>query len=175
MSSVLTISGRLRDRHLKQLVRMSRDSTVGPTALYYAGVTAPVISASVALLSRKAMTGLGLSPFWQLMASAQLAAIAGIAWYLIFMRWSYRHRSGRGTESLLDTEISASDAGLTVRRGPVETRIGWDGVRRTVRGSSYLAVFVDGADALIIPDEWFGTDVQHCAAFSDFVRLKVPT
>lgn len=174
MSEVLTISGRLKDRHLKQLVRMSRDSTVGPTALYYAGVTAPVISASVALLSRNAMRELGLDPFWQLMASAQLAAIAGIAWYLIFMRWSYRHRSGRGTERTLDTEVTASVAGLAVRRGSVETRIGWDGVRGVKRGRNFVAIFVEGADALIVPDEWFGPDIAGRTAFSDLVLSKVP-
>lgn len=174
MSRVLTISGRLQDRHLKQLVRISRDSTVGPTALYYAGVTAPVVSASVALLARRVMIELGLTPFWQLMASAQLAALAGIAWYLIFMRWSYRHRSGRGTERSLDTEVSASAEGLSVRRGPVETRIGWEGVRRTIRGSDHLAIFIDGADALIIPDDWFGGDKAASLAFTEFVTSKVP-
>lgn len=173
MSRVLTISGRLKDRHLKQLVRISRDSTVGPTALYYAGVTAPVVSASVALLSRRVMIELGLSPFWQLMASAQLAALAGIAWYLIFMRWSYRHRSGRGTERSLDTEVSASEAGLSVRRGPVETRIGWEGVRRTIRGRDHLAIFIEGADALIIPDDWFDGDTAASLAFTEFVTSKV--
>jgi hypothetical protein len=174
MSRVLTISGRLQDRHLKQLVRISRDSTVGPTALYYAGVTAPVVSASVALLARRLMIELGLTPFWQLMASAQLAALAGIAWYLIFMRWSYRHRSGRGTERSLETVVAASEAGLSVRRGPVETRIGWEGVRRTIRGTDHLAIFIDGADALIIPDDWFGGDKAASLAFTEFVTSKVP-
>ena len=173
MSETLTISGQLGDQHLKQLVRMSRDSTVGPTALYYAGVTAPVISASVALLVRNAVRQIGWDPFWQLMASAQVAAIAGISWYLIFMRWSYRHRAGRGTESSLETEVGASEEGLRVRRGPEETRIGWDGVRRVTRGKGFVAVFVEGADALLIPDTWFGGDDARRAAFSDYLLSKV--
>jgi hypothetical protein len=61
-----------------------------------------------------------------------------------------------------------------VRRGPVETRIGWEGVRRTIRGSDHLAIFIDGADALIIPDDWFGGDKAASLAFTEFVTSKVP-
>ncbi|MGB3625119.1 MAG: hypothetical protein WA989_04805, partial [Henriciella sp.] len=42
-------SGRLRDKDIKRLVNKTRSSNIGPTALYYAGVTAPVISSGVAL------------------------------------------------------------------------------------------------------------------------------
>ncbi len=173
MSETLSVSGRLKSRDLKRLVRISRTGTVGPTALYYAGLTAPIISASVALLAKDVARSLGWSHFEQLLVSANLAAFAGIAWYIIFMRWSYRNRAGRGTERTLDTEITAAPDGLAVRRGPVETRIAWAGVRKVDVRSGHIAVFVDGADTLIIPDDWFGPDAARRAAFTDYVTAKV--
>ncbi|MFN3912910.1 hypothetical protein [Hyphomonas sp.] len=59
MSEFLSVSGRLKSRDLKRLIRMSRTGTVGPTTLYYAGLTAPIISASVALLARQGADALG--------------------------------------------------------------------------------------------------------------------
>ena len=152
---------------------MSRSGTVGPTTLYYAGLTAPIMSASVALLAEDVAGSLGWDNYSQFMMSAVLAIFAGITWYAIFMRWSYRHRPGRGTESSHDTDVSASPDGLIVRRGAVETRIGWGGVRKVSSNNGHLAVFVEGADMLIIPDEWFGRDSARCAAFKDYVTAKV--
>ncbi len=173
MSEFLSVSGRLKSRDLKRLVRMSRSGTVGPTTLYYAGLTAPIISASVALLARQGAHALGWDDYTQLMTSALLAAFAGITWYAIFMRWSYRHRPGRGTESSHETGIQASPDGLIIRRGAVETRIGWDGVQKVSSNKGHLAVFVEGADMLIIPDDWFGRDSARCADFKDYVTAKV--
>ena len=84
---------------------MSRSGTVGPTTLYYAGLTAPIMSASVALLAEDVAGSLGWDNYSQFMMSAVLAIFAGITWYAIFMRWSYRHRPGRGTESSHDTDV----------------------------------------------------------------------
>lgn len=173
MSDFLSVSGRLKSRDLNRLVRMSRTGTVGPTTLYYAGVTAPIISASVALLAKDLARSLGWSPFEQLLASANLAAFAGIAWYIIFMRWSYRHRPGRGTERTLETEVMAAVDCLIVRRGLVETRIEWAGIRKVDVSGGNIAVYVDGADTLIIPHEWFGGDSARRAAFTDYVTEKV--
>lgn len=173
MSETLSVSGRLTSRDLKRLVRTSRTGTVGPTALYYAGLTAPIISASVALLAKDVARSLGWSPFEQLLASANLAAFAGIAWYVIFMRWSYRNRPGRGTERTLDTEITAAAEGLSVRRGPVETRIAWAGVRKVDVRSGHISVFVEGADTLIIPNDWFGQDKTRREAFTEYLTAKV--
>lgn len=172
MSDSLSVSGRLSSRDLKRLVRMSRSGTIGPTALYYGGLTAPIISASVALLAMDVARALGWDAFSQLLASANLAAFAGIAWYVIFMRWSYRNRPGRGTERSLDTQVTVSADGLAVRRGPVETRIAWAGVCKVTPGKAHLAVFIDGADTLIIPDNWFGQDTARRAAFIDFVTSR---
>jgi hypothetical protein len=172
MSETLSIAGRLKGQDLKRLVQLSRTGTVGPTALYYAGVTAPIISASVAVMAKGAARSAGWDPLFQLLASANVAAFAGITWYVIFMRWSYRHHSGRGTERSLETEVSASEDGLVVRRGPVETRIGWSGIRKVSARKGHLTVLPDGADALIIPDDWFGEDAARRDAFRAYVTAR---
>ncbi len=173
MSKSLAVSGRLTSRDLKRLVRVSRSGTIGPTALYYAGFTAPIISASVALLAKDVARSMGWDTLLQILVSANLAAFAGIAWYLIFMRWSYRNRPGRGTELTLDTQVTVTEDCLSVRRGPVETRIGWTGIRKIDVGPGHLAVFIEGADTLIIPEAWFGNDTARRATFTEFVTSRV--
>ena len=158
MSAPVTISGDLSPVDLKRLTRLARRSTVGPTATYYAGVTAPVISAAVAIFGKTAFQALAMPAYWVFMFSAIMAAAAGIVWYLIFMRWSYRHSVGRGAELTEPTEISAGPDYISVRRGPIETRIGWEAVRAVHVRRGYIAVMADGADALVIPNRWYGRD-----------------
>ncbi|MCI4644449.1 MAG: hypothetical protein MRY64_06675, partial [Hyphomonadaceae bacterium] len=103
----LCVSGDLAPGDLKRLTRLARRSTIGPTATYYAGVTAPIISAAVAIFGKTAFQAIDLPAYWVFMFSAMMAALAGIAWYLIFMRWSYRHTVGRGGELTERTDILA--------------------------------------------------------------------
>ena len=88
MSDPLMITGKLTKGDAKKLTDTMRGSTVGPTTLYYAGVTAPVIGAGMALVAQEAFHMINLGDYWETMLSAIVAAMAGITWYLIFMRWS---------------------------------------------------------------------------------------
>ena len=101
-----------------------------------------------------------------------IAAFAGIAWYLIFTRWSYRHSHGRGTEISKITEIDVEGGGLVVRRGAITTHIGWRAITeiKHVRGAT--AILVDGADALLVPDSWFGRDKAARQAFSKALKRR---
>ena len=148
-------AGQLTERDVKRLAYMTRGGVVGPTAVYYAGVSAPVITASMALMTRQVLKVAGMTDYWQLLLSALIAAFAGIAWYLIFIRWSYRHKFGRGTEISIETEVTASPKGLTVIRGDVATQIGWAAVSKVDDLRKYIVVTIVGADALIIPNRWF--------------------
>ncbi|MEM8615512.1 MAG: YcxB family protein [Pseudomonadota bacterium] len=170
MPTDLSVTGELTDKDIKRLTRLMRGSTVGPTTLYYAGVTAPVIGASMALMSAAALRFTPLSPYWQTMTAALLAAMAGIVWYLIFMRWSYRHRHGRKNEVDLPTQVSLTAAGVVMRRGPVETRIAWRGVTGMKDARGYTLLQFNGADPLIVPDKWFKKDKGALKAFQR--RLK---
>ncbi|MEL8054707.1 MAG: YcxB family protein [Pseudomonadota bacterium] len=162
---VLTVEGQLLDKDIKKLARASRTSVVGPTALYYAGVTAPIISAGMALVVKNALTMLGATSYWQLMLSAIIAAFAGIVWYLIFMRWSYRHKVGRGNELSDVSNVRLEDDALILTRGPVETRIASSGLKEVVEKRGFTIVRFEGVDPLIIPDRWFAKDKQARKAF----------
>lgn len=156
----ISINGLLTEKDVERLAHHTRTGSVGPTTVYYAGVTGPIISASVALITRHALNSVGFSNYWQLLLSAIVAASAGIVWYLIFIRWSYRHKFGRGTEVCISTEIKASADGLIVKRDDITTAIGWTAVRSIESWRKYTVVIIAGADALIIPDRWFAKDEQ---------------
>lgn len=151
------VSGTLRPRDVKRLARLARTSTVGPTTTYYAGVTAPVISAGVAMFTKNALAHAGVDPFWTWYNSAFLAAFAGIVWYIVFMRWSYRHTFGRGGELTERSDIILRREGLVLRRGPILIQADWRAVRAVRLVGQDLAVFIEGADPLIIPAGWFAS------------------
>ena len=175
MTEPLSVAGLLTEKDVRKLTRLARGGTVGPTAVYYAGVTAPIISASMSVLMRNAMEMAGASPYWQWFASAMCAAFAGIAWYLIFIRWSYRHSHGRGTETTRETCIALEDDGLIVRRGGIETRASWSSVTRVTSSGGHVSVQLDGAAPLIIPNAWFGKDKAARQAFLARLKEKVPS
>lgn len=172
MTEKVVATGLLTEADVKRLAGLSRSGVVGPTAVYYAGVSAPVITASTALLARQSLTMLGMSGYWQLLLSALIAALAGIAWYLIFIRWAYRHKFGRGTEVSIKTQITAGPEGLSVSRGEIETRVGWPAVSRIDVLRSDTVVTIDGADALIVPNKWFGDDVAARERFLTVLRRE---
>lgn len=152
----MVISGALKKRDAKRLTNAMRGNTVGPTTLYYAGVTAPIIGAGMALLVQAALEAIAFSTYWTVMLSALLAAVAGIVWYLIFMRWAYRHQHGRSAEMEQVTEVELTDEDLIIRRGLVTTRIDWDAIDEIKSTRSYTLVRFDGADPLMLPHDWFG-------------------
>ena len=172
MTDTQTISGHLSEKDVKRLTQLTRGAMVGPTVVYYAGATAPIISAAMAMLVREAVRKVGMSDYWQWFISALIAAFAGIAWYLIFIRWSYRHTHGQGTEVALETRIVANKTGVIVARGDIETRIGWKSIRRVSVDRKSIAILVTGADAIVIPHKWFGKDKEARIAFADYLKEK---
>ncbi len=174
MTEILKVSGLLSEKDVRRLTRLTRGGAVGPTAVYYAGVTAPIISASMSMMVREAMKNVGLSSYWQWFIASMVAAIAGIVWYLVFIRWSYRHKLGRGTETTLETTISLDDEGLSVFRGPIKTFVGWEAVKQVKVSRNHTAVDIHGADALIIPNTWFDTDKTTRKAFQSQLIEKSP-
>lgn len=170
ISTPLSASGTLSQKDVKRLTNAMRGSTVGPTTLYYAGVTAPVIGAGMALLTAAAFELTAMSTYWQVMMSAIVAAMAGIVWYLIFMRWAYRHKHGRAGETEQGSQITLGDDCISIRRDLVETRIDWAALREIQSRRGFVLVRFDGAEPLIVPDAWFGQDKAACQSF--LARLK---
>lgn len=165
LSENISVSGRLCQKDIKSLTKAMRGATVGPTTLYYAGVTAPVIGAGMALEARRAFSLLEMSVYWQTLCSGIVAAMAGIVWYLIFMRWAYRHHHGRGSEMTEISNIHLGETGLSIRRGGIETRIDWSAVTGLIAKRRFLLIRFDGADPLIVPNSWFNGDTKAREAF----------
>ncbi len=151
------VSGRFTKRQLRTYARAMRSGDIGPTSVYYAGVTAPAIAAGMATLSGKALIQLGWSDYWVWMVGSLLAAMAGISWYLIFMRWSYRHRYGREGETGLAVTVRLDDSGLVRQSGGVSLHVDWSAIRGVTRRKKALHIAIDGADDLFLPDAWFAT------------------
>jgi len=172
MTDTQTISGHLSEKDVKRLTQLTRGAMVGPTVVYYAGATAPIISAAMAMMVREAVRKVGMTDYWQWFISAMIAAFAGIAWYLIFIRWSYRHTHGQGIEVALETRVGADETGVTVSRGDIETRIGWKSIQRVSTDRKSIAILVAGADAIIIPHKWFGKDKAARIAFATYLKEK---
>lgn len=173
-SDALSVSGKLSRRDLKRLTGTTRSGTVGPTTVYYAGVTAPIISAGASVGSRGMLMSSGLSGQWVFLLSAIIAAFAGISWYLIFMRWSYRQTHGRAGEGDAITSVDVTDDGLIVHRGHVTTKIGWPAIQEIRRGRKFIAILMDGSDTVLIPDHWFGKDKVKRDAFRHTIEGHLP-
>ena len=160
MTVITSVSGKLSKKDLKQLTGATRKVTVGPTTVYYAGVTDPIISAGVAVFARNLLQRADyISDYWLFFISTLIAAFAGICWYLIFMRWSYRNRHGRGDEINAEGQVEITQDALIVSRNHVTTRIGWAGVSEVQRQKGRLTILVDAGHAILIPDSWFGGDI----------------
>lgn len=174
MTDVVGISGRLSKKDLKNLTGTTRSGTVGPTTVYYAGVTAPIISAGVAVFSRSLLQNASyISSYWLFFISTLIAAFSGISWYFIFMRWSYRDTHGRGGEISTHTDLELKPDALYARRGYVTTIIRWDGVLELQQRSGFSALFISGGDTIIIPDHWFDKDKIAKNAFYEKLQSYI--
>ncbi len=172
MSESRTVTGQLTKKDLKRLTGTTRSGTVGPTTVYYAGLTAPIISAGVTVITRAQFENAGFSTYWIWLLSAFVAAFAGISWYLIFMRLSYRQSHGRSEELTQGTTVDITDDALIVRRGHVVSHIGWAAISEIRRGRTFLTLIIDGSPTLLIPDRWFAEDAAGRQAFQDLIELK---
>ena len=160
----MTLTGRVRPAELRRALAGRRKGFVGPTTIYYAGVTAPVISAAMALVTRTALEHAGANLYWTLMISALTACFAGIGWYVIFMRWSAGNSFGRESETEFESTIRLTGDALVVIRGEVETRIGARAIRGLAETPRHVHVQLEGASDVVIPARWF-PDAAARAAF----------
>ena len=124
----LRVGGTVSQKQMKKLARRVRSGRVGPTSVYYAGVTAPAIAAGMSTIVSASLERAGVDPYWTLLSASLVAAMAGITWYLIFMRWSYRHSYGRTSEVGKHTDVEVDEAGIFWTRGHIRTRVAWDGI-----------------------------------------------
>jgi len=173
MTDIARVSGKLSKKDLKRLTGSTRTGTVGPTTVYYAGVTAPIISAGVAVFSRNLMHNAGyITPYWMLFISTLIAAFAGICWYLIFMRWSYRNTYGRSGETTSESLVEMTENALTLKRGNVTTDIAWPAVVEVQKRAKFLTLIIENGQTILIPDHWFGGDKAAKQTFHDYLSAR---
>lgn len=167
--SPVTVQGVLHQKELRQITGKVRSSILGPTSVYYAGVTAPAIAAGMANISGSALGNLDWTPYWIFLVSAIIASMAGISWYLIFMRLSYRHATGRSSEVVSEMQIEVDPLGIFWRRGHARGRIDWHGVSyiRVFRKFIHIRAF-DTADTFILLS-WF-EDRRSMQAFAEQLK-----
>lgn len=176
MPEIAAISGTLTKKDIKRLIHARRTGAVGPTTVYYAGATAPLISASMGVTMRMQLDRLDyVSNYWLWLISSLIAAFAGISWYLIFMRWSYRHSYGRRGETSLQTDLTITDEHLVIKRGEIISHIGWAAISEIRRKGKSLTVIIDGAEPVFIPASWFGKDDAAREQFYNALIARAPT
>lgn len=173
LSTPISASGLLREKDIKRATKHLRTGEIGPTTLYYAGATAPIISSAMGVVAKAAFKNADFTPYWTQLLGAIIAALAGITWFLIFLRWSYRAGHGRGTELSLPTQVDIKDDMLIVTRGPIKTEIKWSAVRSIKAENGFTTIDVEGASAVIVPSKWFA-DKQARKAFQAAVSEKSP-
>lgn len=151
----LKFGGVITKKQMKKCARRFRSGRVGPTSVYYAGVTGPAIAAGMASIVSASLERAGVDAYWTLLLSSIVAAMAGITWYLIFMRWSYRHSYGRSSEIGKQTEVEVDEAGIFWTRGTIRTRIGWEGISDISGDRDFIRLQVIDGNDVVIPTAWF--------------------
>ncbi|MAP93829.1 MAG: hypothetical protein CMK07_02665 [Ponticaulis sp.] len=161
----LHFSGKIKRKELRTLARKVRTGHIGPTSVYYAGVTGPAIAAGMASLVAATINRLGWPDPIILMVSSLVAAMAGISWYLIFMRWAYRQGYGRGTELETVTEIDVDDLGVYWTRGAMHVRIHWSGIKEIVYQRRMIRLCAVDGDDVFLPRSWFSSRAEMQTVF----------
>lgn len=170
----LSISGELNAADMKRVTRASRKSAVGPTSVYYAGVTVPFITAGMAFMASSAAKSAGFSEYWTLFSAALLAAMAGISWYLIFVRLATARSVGRASDLGAEIEVNLTDDALHVKRAFVETRIEWQGIARIQKNPKHILIHVHSRAPVIIPHAWFRGNKQAKRDFIAALEERAP-
>ena len=168
---ILSASGQLCEKDLKRGVKHLRKSEIGLTTFYYASATAPIISSAMGFLARSTFANAGMTPYWTQLLGAILAAMAGITWFLIFLRWTYAPGNGRGAELTIETKVALTDRVIILERGAITTHILWEAVKSIRTEKGFTTIEIDGAPAVIIPSNWF-IDQQAYRAFQGAVCEK---
>lgn len=166
-------SGKLREKDVKRGTKHLLSGQIGPLTLYYAGATAPIISSAMGVVAKSAFKNAQFSDYWTMLLGAIVAALAGITWFLIFLRWSYQPGHGRGTELTHETNVQITDNALIVLRGPIRKEIGWEAVKSVKTAEGFTTIEIEGTEALVIPSKWF-EDKTERLAFQHAVSEKAP-
>ena len=172
-AAAVDVSGQLTERQLAKFARNRRHQTMGPTTIYYAGLTAPAVTAGMSVVAHGAFSQ-HLSAPYTLLAPTLVAVLAGLSWYLIFMNLAGRKKNGRQGETEQNTRIYIDDSGVEVLRGEVRTLIGWKAVKDVTISRHHIALIIEGANDVLLPKEWFGDAAAMERSANRILALRPP-
>lgn len=152
----LSLTGILTEKDQRTLINAAQGGSIGPTTLYYAGVTAPIIGAGMAVIGRASLIEAGLyHDYWLTLFSAILAAMAGIVWYLIFVRWSKSDLNKILISETYEKEIVLDASHITLKRNAVETRIALSDIEKVTYKDGNILIRFASASPIFVPAHWF--------------------
>ncbi|WP_018997404.1 YcxB family protein [Hirschia maritima] len=170
----LSVSGYLSAKRLKKFINSRRHGGFGPTTIYYAGLVAPVISASAMNMFETFFNQQNLPPQTAYILSLICAAIAGLFWFLTFSRLAQRDKAERKSETTEQTHYRIDNSGIFVQRASVETKIGWPSIVDIRTTKHYIAFIVKGANDFFIPVDWFESHQNMLDAANKISALRPP-
>ncbi len=170
----VAVSGTITPKHVKEFVKARRKGVFSSMTVYYAGVTAPAISAGAYALAQYALMQIQMTPQYVMLGATLMAAASGISWYLIFQRLTARGKSTRDTESTHQQRVTINARGVEVSNGGVTTYIKWSAVTDICCTSKYLVIVADGAQDVFMPLDWFDGREHMEASLKKIAALRPP-
>ena len=171
LSEELKVGGVYSQKQMKRFTRAMRKSFLGPTTVYYAGVSAPAIAAGVATVCGASFERAGWSSYWVVMISSLIAAMSGICWYLVFMRLSFRNSVSRSAEIEARTDVVIKPDHIVCVRGDVSTSIGKNAIIGVSKKKDFLYIQVSGSNDISLPKDWFSSNTVYDQAHSALMKL----
>lgn len=168
------VAGELSAKHIQRFAKARRKSSFGPTTVYYAGLSAPAITAGVAALASFFTQDYQIAGHWRTLIITLFAAVAGLTWYILFMRLAQRNKFGRNDETVSRSRVVISETGVEVSRGDVLTTIKWPAVVDVKTTRHYIALIVENANDILLPVDWFADQAAMTAAAKKISALRPP-
>lgn len=170
----VSAAGYISPKQLKKFISQRRTRGLGPTTIYYAGVVAPVISASTFTLFESFFIQQSVQPKWTHLFATLLAASAGLSWFLIFNRLAQRSSLGRDEEVSKNCDIKIDATGILVEREHIQNTIEWPAIVDIRTTKHYIAFIVEGANDFFIPSDWFNSREEMMEAAKKIAALRPP-
>ncbi|ACT60732.1 YcxB family protein [Hirschia baltica] len=170
----ISASGYISPQQLKKFIKTRRSNGLGPTTIYYAGVAAPVISASTLNLFETFFSQYNISDYTVMMLSMFFSASAGLSWFLIFNRLAERQKSARDNEITQAQSFKIDASGILLNRKNIESKIEWPAIVDIRTTKHYIAFIVEGANDFFIPVDWFKDRDQMKEATNKIAALRPP-
>ncbi len=169
----LKVSGNILEGDTKYLRKIRPKGTIGPITLYYAGALVSIISISMSNFIEYVFAWIGLGPNEHVTLFASIMAVmAGISWFLIFIRWSYGdwHKGVFHHPAIQSIDITACRINVAFEN--VCTHIQWSALQEIRAYKDGNALIIKGAQTILIPDRWFSNEDEKRRFYQALMAYK---